>query len=87
MRRSPSPLRATSSPSAELGVDVKDRPGLRSAFLPHLNQEPEVPRSNLGYFMGSTDAQNGARLICRHPGDVIAGPSAAPQPQFSEEEI
>ena len=33
MRRSPSPLRVTSSPSAELGVDVGGRPQLRSAFL------------------------------------------------------
>jgi hypothetical protein len=87
MRRSLPPLRAISSPSAELGVDGTGRSQLRSAFLPHLNQEPAVSRSSLGYFVGSTDAQKGARPICRHPGDVIAGPSAAPQPQFSEEEI
>jgi hypothetical protein len=86
MRRSLPPLRALSSPSAELGVDGTGRSQLRSAFLPHL-KEPEVSRSSLGYFVGSTDAQKGARPICRHPGDVIAGPSAAPQPQFSEEEI
>ena len=87
MRRSLPPLRAISSPSAELGVDGTGGSQLRSAFLPHINQEPEVSGSSLGYFAGLTDAQNGARPICRHPGDVIAGPSAAPQPQFSEEEI
>jgi len=84
MRRSLSPLRATSSPSAELGVDVEGRPKLRSAFLPHITQEPEVSELAFGPFMGSTDATFGAHPF-RPAGDP-AGPSAAPHP-FSEEEI
>lgn len=57
MRRSLSPLRVTSSASAELGVDVGGRPKLRSAFLPHITQEPEVPDFDVGHFVDSTDAQ------------------------------
>jgi hypothetical protein len=82
MRRSPSPLRAISSPSAELGVDVR-RPGLRSAFLPHIIQEPGLSDLAFGYFPGSTDAQSGARSS--QPDGDLARFSAAPHP-FSEEE-
>lgn len=57
MRRSSTPLRATSSPSAGNGVDVKGRPKLRSAFLLHTRQEPEFPKPSLGLSVGSTDAQ------------------------------
>jgi len=84
MRRSLPPLRALSSPSAELGVDGTCRSGLRSAFLPHNNQEPEVSRSSLGYFVGSNAREwsSPSQLA----GDA-SRPGAAPQPQFSEEEI
>jgi hypothetical protein len=84
MRRSLPPLRAISSPSAELGVDGTGRSQLRSAFLPHNNQEPEVSRSSLGYFVGSTDVQEWSSPS-QLAGDA-SRPGAAPQPQFSEEE-
>ena len=83
MRRSPSPLRAISSPSAEPGVDG-GRTGLRSAFLPHTTQEPEVSDIDLGHFVDSTDAPPGARHF-QLAGD-LAGSGAAPRP-ISEEEI
>jgi hypothetical protein len=81
MRRSPSPLRATSSPSAELGVDVAGLRNMRQACFQPFNQQPEVSSFCLGHLVGSTHPQIGARSMCRHPGDVIAGPSAAPNPQ------
>ena len=83
MRRSQSPLRAISSPSAEPGVDG-GRIGLRSAFLPHMTQEPEVSGFVLGHFVGSIDASPGARHF--QPAGDPAGSSAAPHP-ISEEEI
>lgn len=82
MRRSPSPLRAISSPCAELGVDVGGRPKLRSAFVPHTIQGTEVLGYRFEHF-GSTDAQDWSSP------SPLAGdasrPGAAPQP-FSEEE-
>jgi hypothetical protein len=84
MCRSLPPLRTTSSPSAEPGVDLKDRPELRSAFLPHLNQEPKVARTSPGYFVGSTDVQEWSSPS-QLAGDA-SRPGAAPQPHFSEEE-
>jgi hypothetical protein len=83
MRRSP--LRAISSPSAEQSVDVAGRSRLRSAFLPHITQEPEVSRTSLGHFVGSTDAQDWSSPS-QLAGDANR-PGPAPQPQFSEEEI
>jgi hypothetical protein len=82
MRRSPSPLRVTSSPSAETGVDVR-RPRLRSAFLPHIIQEPGVSDLAFGYFPGSIDAPQGARSSDQL--ETCARSSAAPHP-ISEEE-
>ena len=82
MRRSVPPLRATSSPSAEVGVDVAGLRNMRQACLQPFNQQPEVPSFYLGHLVGSTHPQIGARSMCRHPGDVIAGPSAAPHPQL-----
>ena len=82
MRRSPSPLRVTSSPSAELGVDVR-RPQLRSAFIPHMIEEPELSGLTAGHFMGSTNATRGARSFGQL--ETCAGSSPAPHP-ISEEE-
>lgn len=77
MRRSPTPLRAISSPSAEPGVDG-GRIGFRSAFLPHITQEPEVSEFVLGHLVGSTDAPNGAHHF--QPAGDLAGSGAAPHP-------
>jgi hypothetical protein len=84
MRRSPTPLRAISSPSAELGVDVGGRIGLRSAFLPHISHEPDFPSTSLGHFVGSIDAREWGSPTVRLVGDA-SRTVAAPQP-FSEEE-
>jgi hypothetical protein len=82
MRRSHTPLRVTSSPSAEVGVDVAGLRNMRHACFQPFDQQPEVSSLYLGHLVGSTHAQIGARSMCRHPGDMIAGPSAAPQPHF-----
>jgi hypothetical protein len=82
MRRSLTPLRATSSPSAEFGVDIAGLRSMRQACFQSFNRQPEVPSFSLGHFVGSTHAPIGALSMCRHPGNVIAGLSAAPQPQF-----
>jgi hypothetical protein len=83
MRRSPSPLRALSSPSADIGVDVTGRLKFRSAFVPHISQEPEFSGTSLGQFVGSIDAREWG-TPSRLAGDVSRR-GAAPQP-FSEEE-
>ena len=84
MRRSPSPLRALSSPSADFGVDVMGRPKLRSAFLPHVSQDIEFPSASLGQFVGSIYAREWGSPTSRLVGDA-SWTGAAPQP-FSEEE-
>ena len=84
MRRTQPFVRAISSPSAELGVDVGGRVGLRSAFLPHISQEPEFSRTSIGYFVGSIDAQPWGSPMNRLAGDASRF-GVAPQP-FSEEE-
>jgi hypothetical protein len=76
MRPSQPPLRANSSPSAELGVDVGGRARVRSAFIPHITREPKVAELSLGHFVGSTDATRGARSSGQS--ETCAGPSAAP---------
>ena len=81
MRRSPSPLRAISSPSAELGVDVGGRIGLRSAFLPHITPEPEFPSTSLGHFVGSINAREWGSPMSRLRGDANRT-GAAPHTHF-----
>jgi hypothetical protein len=78
MRRSPSPLRATSSPSAERGIDVGGRPKVRSALIRHIVQEPEMFDFSVGQFVGSTVAQRGVRSS--RPAGDLAGVSAALHP-------
>jgi hypothetical protein len=82
MRRSRTPLRVTSSPSAEAGVGVAGLRNMRQACFQSFNQQPEVSSLCLGHLVGPTHPQIGARSMCRHPGDTIAGPSAAPNPNF-----
>ena len=84
MRLSQPSLRAISSPSAELGVDVGGRIGLRSAFLPHINQDPEFPSSSRGHFVRSIDAWE----LGSPTSPLVGDPSrtvAAPQPISKEE--
>lgn len=56
MRRSLTPLRATSSPAAELGVDAAGLRNMRQACFQPFNQQPEDPSFCLGHFVGSTHA-------------------------------